>query len=214
MVLIVTGGIGSGKSEVCRILTGLYSCSLYEADLQAKELYSRYPVLLEAIEEALGGCFRDESGRFNPRAMAERMFADENAVAVVEDLLFPYLKSDFEEFVKTSENIVIFESATILEKPFFDGFGDKVILVDAPYQVRLERACVRDSSSKEAVVARMERQKMMNAFSDGTISAYSADSRYGKVRDRVDEIIMNDSSVEDLAVAVRNAMDRLLTGKI
>ena len=214
MILIVTGGIGSGKSRVCRILTSQYSCSLYEADSKAKELYSKYPALLEAIEKALGGCFRDETGRFVPQAMAERIFADPKAITVVEELLFPYLMTDFLEFMKTSENIVIFESATILEKPYFDGFGDKVILVDAPYEMRLERACSRDGSSKEAVVARMQRQGLMNAFSDGTVSDYPADSRYGRARERVDEIIMNDSSVHELEMAVKSAMDRLLAEKL
>ena len=214
MVIIVTGGIGSGKSEVCRILMNQFPCSLYEADSRAKELYSKYPSLLTEIETALGGSFRDEEGKFLPHAMAERIFADEKAVTLVENLLFPYLKADFEEFMKTSQNIVIFESATILEKPFFDDFGDKVILVDALYQTRLERACSRDSSTRDAVMARMDRQKLMNAFSDGTIDTYQIGSRYERAKNRVDEIIMNDSSIQELEVAVKSAMARLLDDKI
>lgn len=210
MVLIVTGGIGSGKTEVCRILTRLYGCSLYEADSKAKELYLKYPALLESIEAELGASFRDKDGTFLPKAMAERIFSDGNAVGIVEGLLFPYMMEDFRKFVETSENIVIFESATILEKPFFDGFGDKVILVDAPFETRLERACERDSASGDAVMARMKAQKLMNAFSDGSISEYMPDTRYGRARERVNEIIMNDSSVSDLEQAVEAAMERIL----
>lgn len=210
MVLVVTGGIGSGKSEVCRILDRLYDYSLYEADSKAKELYLKYPALLDSIETELGASFRDNAGNFQPKAMAERIFSDGKAVGIVEGLLFPYMMDDFRKFVETSENIVIFESATILEKPFFDGFGDKVILVDAPFETRLERACERDSASRDAVRARMGAQKLMNAFSDGSISSYPHDSRYGRVRARVDEIIMNDSSVSDLELAVKAAMERIL----
>lgn len=214
MVLIVTGGIGSGKSEVCRILTRLYGCSLYEADSKAKELYMKYPALLESIEAGLGASFRDQAGNFLPKSMAERIFSDGKAVDIVEGLLFPYMMEDFRKFLETSENIVIFESATILEKPFFDDFGDKVMLVDAPFETRLDRACERDNASRDAVMARMGAQELMNAFSDGSISAYPQDSRYGRARARVDVIIMNDSSVSDLELAVKAAMEWILADNL
>ena len=91
MVIVVTGGIGSGKSEVCRILSESYGFSVYEADRKAKELYVRYPELLNAIENALGCCFRDSSGVFQPSLMAARIFGDDEAIRTVEKLLFPYM---------------------------------------------------------------------------------------------------------------------------
>lgn len=197
MIIVVTGGIGSGKSEVCRIMVQKYGCSLYEADSKAKELYVRYPALLASIEEALSCRLRDRDGVFQPSLLAQRIFADQEALEVVEKLLFPYLASDFEKFAESSGNIIIFESATVLEKDFFDGFGDKVILVDAPYEVRLERACRRDSASEEAVVARMANQKLMN-------------SGLASVSPRVDETIVNNGSVKDLEMAVKDVMDRIL----
>ncbi len=197
MVVIVTGGIGSGKSEVCRILAESYGFAVYEADRKAKELYVRYPELLNAIENALGCSFRDSSGMFRPALMAGRIFGDDEAVRTVESLLFPYLIRDFKVFSETSGNIIIFESATVLEKPQFAGFGDKVILVDAPFDLRLERACRRDGADRDAVLARMKGQKLMNALSDGLSD------------ERIDEIIINNGSVEDLVVAVKGVMDRL-----
>lgn len=200
MVIIVTGGIGSGKSMVCRMIREIYGFPVYEADSRAKELYVRYPELLESIEKALSCSVRDSGGNFQPRLLAERIFADADALAVVESLLFPFMMSDFREFAENSGNIIIFESATVLEKPQFDGFGDKVILVDAPRETRIKRACARDGLSREAVLARMDAQKLMNALSDGAACT------------RIDETIMNDSSADDLLEAVKDVMERLLAG--
>ena len=202
MVVIVTGGIGSGKSMVCRMIRDIYGFPVYEADKRAKELYVRYPELLESIEKALSCSVRDSGGNFQPRLLAERIFADADALAVVESLLFPFMMSDFREFAENSGNIIIFESATVLEKPQFDGFGDKVVLVDAPRETRIERACARDGISREAVLARMDAQKLMNAVSEGAVCS------------RIDEIIMNDGSADDLLEAVKGVMERLLAGNI
>ena len=196
MVIVVTGGIGSGKSEVCRILSDSYGFAVYEADRKAKELYVRYPELLNAIENALGCSFRDSSGVFQPSLMAARIFGDDEAISKVESLLFPYLIKDFKVFAETSGNIIIFESATVLEKTQFAGFGDKVILVDAPFELRLERACMRAGAGRDAVLARMNAQKLMNALSSGLSD------------ERIDEIIINNGSVDDLEVAVKGVMDR------
>ena len=190
MVIVVTGGIGSGKSQVCKILKESYGCDVYEADARAKELYVRYPELLSAIEKALDCILKDEDGVFRPALLARRIFGDDTAVGIVENLLFPYMVKDFKDFSENSGNIIIFESATVLEKRQFDGLYDKVILVDA---------CCRDSASCEQILARMQSQKMMNEVSEG--------KTYGKI----DEIIINNGTVDDLKKAVKGAMERLMT---
>ena len=53
-VLVITGGIGSGKSEVCRIMHELGITAQYNADTRVKELYHRHPTLLSSIENKLG----------------------------------------------------------------------------------------------------------------------------------------------------------------
>ena len=200
MILVVTGGIGSGKSEVCRILSDLGYQYQYNADSRAKALYEEHPTLLGDIETSLGCCLRDENGKFQPARLASVIFSDRNALETVESHLFPALKDDFESFAgKCGEGIVVFESATVLEKPQFDGFGDKIILVDAPFETRLERACRRDGADREKVLARMQNQKLMNDLSDG-----SEDSR-------IDCKIMNDSTFEELVSRTKIAINSLIS---
>ncbi len=187
-ILVITGGIGSGKSEVCGILREMGLTAQYNADQRVKHLYSEHPGLLDDMESVLGTGLRDEEGRFLPGKLAEIIFSDSLALEKVESLVFPALMKDFSSFsdMHSDEKIIIFESATILEKPYFDGFGDRILLVDAPYPLRLERACRRDGAKRGDIIARMENQKLMNSLSAGQTDS------------RIDAVIMNDSGLDEL----------------
>ncbi len=198
MILVITGGIGSGKSEVCRILARKGLKAQYNADTKVKELYTSIPGLLDSMEQKLGCVLKDEAGQFVPQLLARRIFSDRQALETVESMVFPALMEDFRAFAQASgSGIVVFESATILEKPQFDGFGDKVVLVDAPLQLRLERACRRDGADREAVKARMANQKLMNSLSEG-----AADGR-------IDAVIVNDATIDILEERVEKTMSDL-----
>lgn len=187
-ILIVTGGIGSGKSEVCNILHDLFGCGVYNADERVKLLYDIHPTLLADIEGHLGESMRDDTGVFLPSRLSARIFSDRRTLEDVENLVFPALMDDFYRWAEnfSEDPFVVFESATVLEKPHFNGFGDKVILVDSFVETRMERACRRDSATRESIYARMLNQKMMNSFSDGE-----------SVPD-VDAVIHNMGSLSDL----------------
>ncbi len=163
MILVLSGGIGSGKSVAAGMLNEMYGFPVYCADCRVKELYDEHPTLLGDIEKELGCVLRDSDGRFMPSVLAREIFADGKALETVEARVFPVLKEDFAQWVDTHPSSVhVLESATILEKDFFKGFGDFALVVTAPFEVRLARAIERDSASEIQVRARMEKQKMMN----------------------------------------------------
>ena len=198
-VLVISGGIGSGKSTVCRILEEKYQWPVYEADSKVKELYHTSPTLLSDIESKLGASFRDESGAFQPYLLASRIFTDPRALSDVESLVFPVLMADFDRWKEKYDNkdFVVLESATILEKPQFKGFGDKTILVDSIVEKRLERACLRDNASRESIYARMLNQKMMNSISEG------------ELKPDVDAVIQNLGTLTDLKYSVLRVIREL-----
>ena len=188
-VLIVTGGIGSGKSTVCSILGKDYGYPVYEADRRVKELYLEHPSLLTEIELALGESFRNEEGIFQPAGLAARIFSDKSELMKVESLVFPILTEDFFMWkeANSDKDCVVLESATILEKPSLLGLGDYVLVVDAPLQMRIDRAVSRDAVSEGIVRKRVANQTLMNDISAGHIP------------DTVDFVIKNDSDVDTLA---------------
>lgn len=186
-VLIVTGGIGSGKSYICRMLAEKYAIPVYEADKRVKALYTEQPVMLDRIEDLLGYNFRNDAGEFVPQSLAEVIFNDPVALDKVEDVVFPYLKNDFSVWAQSQvKGIVAFESATVLEKSQFAGFGDIVLLVDAPTDMRALRASLRDGVDTEKIKVRMASQPLMNKISAGFKCS------------RVDYILSNVSTLSDL----------------
>lgn len=212
MVIVVTGGIGSGKSEACRIISDRFGFPVYEADSRVKQLYDECPELTDSLENTLGCSLRNDEGVFVPSMLSERIFADAKALETVEAHVFPYLEKDFESFALVHPGHIVFESATILEKPCFDGFGDAVLLIDAPVSVRVNRACRRDGADEMKIRARMNVQRLMNAFSDGTIADYPDGSFFGKARQRVTCIIRNDAGFAEFEDSVISAVEDVLNG--
>lgn len=203
-ILAVTGGIGSGKSVVCRILANRWGLPVYEADSRVKSLYVNHPSLLGSIEVVLDCPLRDGNGRFVPAMLAEKIFCGSGALEKVEALVFPVLKEDFRRFADESgeKGIVVFESATILEKPQFKGFADKVLFVDAPFDLRLERACMRDGACPETVLARMDKQKLMNDLCGCPCNA------------GIDACIVNDGTEKELEHKVDDVMKTMFADEI
>ena len=187
-VLVITGGIGSGKSMACEYLRNKHNLPVYEADLRVKELYASHPTLLSDIETVLDANLRLDGGLLNAQALAAIIFNDTDALAKVESLVFPVLLEDFEIWKKCHADcrFVILESATILEKPELKGVGDKILLIDAPLELRIARATSREGVSEERILQRMDRQTLMNDISSGKIKAPA------------DHVIINDDTVESL----------------
>lgn len=199
-VLIITGGIGSGKSSACRFLEKTFGWPVYSADSRVKELYVTSPGLLDRIEAELGRKFRDDKGLFVPQALASIIFFEPDALEKVESLVFPELTRDFEKWKadRIGCSHVILESATILEKPSLRHLGDVTILIDAPVDVRLSRTIARDCVTEEHVRRRMDKQPLMNAISDGRIKA------------EVDYVVLNDSCEAKLHERLTKIAEKLL----
>lgn len=170
-VVVVTGGIGSGKSAACRYLHSKYGWPVFEADSRVKELYKEHPTLLYDIEDSLGVSLRDSSGNFEPQLLAGVIFNDSEALEKVENLVFPVLTEDFKLWKEQNieSRFGLLESATILQKPQLKGMGDVTVLVDAPVDIRMERAAARNGVSRETICKRMESQLYMNDISNGTV---------------------------------------------
>ncbi|MCK4630377.1 MAG: dephospho-CoA kinase [Bacteroidales bacterium] len=153
----VTGGIGSGKSLVCKIFRCL-NVPVFSADDEAKVLLETDP----EIRLALTGFFGEKlylSGKLNKQMLACFIFNDRKNMDKVNKAVHPAVIERFTKWFtcQTKAAYVIMEAAILFETGA-ERFLDKVINITAPEEIRIERVCKRDGVSKEKVIERMNNQ--------------------------------------------------------
>lgn len=180
--VIVTGGIGSGKSAVCALLKKR-GVPVYDCDAKAKELYGRRPSLVSRLEKALGAPLRGTDGKLDKARLAALIFSNPRARETVEGMVYPILLQDIRRWQKRqSAAWGALESAVILSKPVFDGVADGVVLVEAPQELRIARVMQRDGLGREAVIGRIRSQEIP--------------------REKADVLLANDGTPQALSEAV------------
>lgn len=190
----ITGGIGSGKSTVCRLFAER-GIAVYDSDHEAKRLMAG--PLRRAIEDRFGtSIYRDEV--LDRRALARVVFNDPQALADLNALVHPAIRTDFEAWAARQEGpYVILESAILYESGFDDAV-DRVLAVLAPMAVRIERTCRRDDASVEEV-----RRRIAAQMSDDELAARADDTMVNiKMEDLEAEVSLLDRKYR--ADAIRN----------
>lgn len=163
VLMLITGGIGSGKSYVSKVFSAM-GVPVYDTDDRTKALYTENAELLEKLKFLLGEQVVSD-GKLNREYMASRLFGNRELMDSLEQLVYPYLLEDIKMWKsgKCAEGVsfMILESAILLEKPIFKGCYDKVLTVRAPMELRISRAMARTNVSRESIVARI-----LNQWSD------------------------------------------------
>lgn len=156
MTIGITGGIGSGKSYVSRWLQHHYQIPVYDCDREAQRLM-RGRALRRKITALVGDDAYQPDGQLDRARMAAFVFADASHTEAINAIVHPAVKADFRRWAARHEGIVAIESAILIEAGFCD-IADKVIVVEAPLELRLQRVMERDGATEEQVRARIARQ--------------------------------------------------------
>ena len=158
MKIGITGGIGSGKTTVCKIFEQL-DIPIYYADVEAKRLMIENEELVNGIKSLLGEEAYLENGQLNRAHIASIVFNDRSKLKKLNELVHPAVHKDGKAWAEaqTEAAYTLREAALI-----FEGGGykllDKVITVFAPKEMRIERVMKRDNTTREAVEARIDKQ--------------------------------------------------------
>ncbi|MBQ5938234.1 MAG: dephospho-CoA kinase [Bacteroidaceae bacterium] len=155
----ITGGIGGGKSYVSTLLQQQFGIPVYDCDAEAKRLTATNEEIRQKLI-ALVGPEVFENGELNKPLLAEYLFADVENASQVNAIIHPVVLEDFVKWssAKGNQELVGLESAILYESGFNEKV-DYVLFVDAPKEVRLHRATLRDSASEEQIEARMKMQQ-------------------------------------------------------
>ena len=151
----ITGGIGSGKSYVCHILAQQLGVPCYDCDREAKRLMHASPELRQQLQALVGAEVYDADGPLD--IMSRYLFADAAHAARVNAIVHPAVKADFLAWAAQQTTDVLMESAILVEAGFRD-VVDYLVVVDAPLELRIERAMQRDGASRQQVEARIRQQ--------------------------------------------------------
>lgn len=152
----ITGGIGSGKSTVCRLLEQ-YGAAVYDSDAEAKRLMNSDETLRKSLIETFGQeCYNAEG--LNRAYLAGRVFGDKEQLQRLNSIVHPAVKADFRRWAEEqSTPYVILESAILFDAGF-QSEVDATLAVLAPLPERVRRAMERDGAEREAVMSRISNQ--------------------------------------------------------
>lgn len=152
----ITGGIGSGKSVVCKIFQCL-GVPVYHADKAGRHLLDND----EAVKAQVTGLFGDSvltNGALDRQKIATIVFRDKEKLAQLNSIIHPAVRKDFEKWVSAQTSSLTVEEAAILFESGAYKNLDVLITVTAPEVLRIQRVMQRDGASKEEVLKRMANQ--------------------------------------------------------
>jgi dephospho-CoA kinase len=168
-IIGITGGIGSGKSVVSKLLS-INGIPVYNTDIAAKRIQDTSESIREQLCARFGEELYQPYGVLNRQRLASFIFNDPENLRFVNSIIHPAVKADFFEWQRTQrgKEWVGIESALLFESGF-NRWIDVSISVSAPLEVRISRVQKRDGLEREAVLNRIRNQmpeEERNALAD------------------------------------------------
>jgi dephospho-CoA kinase len=191
----LTGGVGSGKSTVAKLLAG-HGAVVIDADAIAREVVEPGTPGFDAVVEAFGADIVGPDGRLDRPALAAIVFGDEQRRVQLNAIVHPLVGQRTIEVAQAAapDAVVVYDIPLLVENDMAGGF-DFVIVVAADVATRL---------------ARLEARGMAEADARERMGAQASDEQRRAVADAV---IENDGSLDDLGAAVDAVWERLLAAR-
>ncbi|MBF2754575.1 MAG: dephospho-CoA kinase [Gammaproteobacteria bacterium AqS3] len=184
-VIGLTGGIGSGKSQVSDRLRDLHGITVVDADEAAREVVEPGAEALAKIVEHFGDGVLDAAGALDRAALRELIFADPEQRTWLESLLHPLIGARMQRAISESASAYQIQSAPLLLERGRPAHLARVLVVDAPPELQLSRTAARDgvdeSQVREIMAVQLPRDERLAL---------------------ADDVILNDAGLEELHAAV------------
>ena len=170
----LTGGIGSGKSTVAGLFSGL-GAVVIDTDRIAHELTQPGGAAMERIGQVFGADVIDRQGALDRARMRERVFADGAVKAQLEAILHPMIALQTQRLAQAAgpASAIVFDVPLLVESQHWRDRVDKVLVVDCAQETQVQRVMARSGWTRHAVLAVIERQAaraLRRACADAVIS--------------------------------------------
>ncbi|NLD50296.1 MAG: dephospho-CoA kinase, partial [Clostridiaceae bacterium] len=157
-IIGITGGIGSGKSTVSRILSGL-GAKVIDADRIARDVVKKGEKALYEITAAFGSGVLDDNGELDRHSLSKIVFSDPDRLNKLNEITHRFISERIIQLIEQySNNDTIVIDAPIPVKEGFLNVADEVWVVHASEDVRINRVMKRSSMSDEEVKKRIRLQ--------------------------------------------------------
>lgn len=156
----ITGGIGSGKSMVCKIF-GCLGIPVYDADSRAKSIMTTDGILVEQIKKEFGNLAYDAEGVLNRSYLSSAVFGNAEKLKKLNDLVHPRVALDGDQWTaeQMGKKYLVREAALLFESGSYKKM-DKIIVVTAPEPLRVKRVLARDKQRTEEEVLKIIRNQL------------------------------------------------------
>lgn len=153
----ITGGIGSGKTTICRVFE-ILGIPVFNADDVAKSIMTSDAVLVQQIKAAFGQEAYFENGDLNRKYLSNIVFNDDKELQVLNKLVHPAAIQAFKDWAKEQNSPYCLHEAAILFESGAYKTCDYSVLVSASESIRIARVMKRDGISETEVKIRMDKQ--------------------------------------------------------
>ena len=182
LVVGLTGGIGSGKSSVAQILAS-NGAEIIDTDLISHALTAPGGPALQEIASQLGSNCLLEDGSLNRTVLRQRVFSDPQARKALENILHPPIRSEVNARLSQPSKAPyrVLAVPLLLETQAYQNLIHRVLVIDCPEELQIQRAMARSSLTQSQV------ESIMNVQLSRALRLQAAD-----------DVIFNDSTLEKL----------------
>ena len=192
MIVGLTGGIGSGKSVAGDFFIEL-GIDVIDADHVSKNILDDNESAKKLFLEHFGEKFIDKNNNVDRALLRDEIFKNEDKKEALESIIHPLVREEIFNFIENSNSVYKIIMVPLIYETNSQDFYDKIVVVDCIEENQIIRASKRDNKTKNDIINIMKNQ----ASSDERMSI-------------ADEVIKNDSSLDDLKKQVIKVHQKLL----
>ncbi|CDT84601.1 dephospho-CoA kinase [Vibrio coralliirubri] len=158
IIIGLSGGIASGKTTVANLFNEHFNIDIVDADIVAREVVALGSVGLKQITEHFGESILLDDGTLNRSRLRELIFSDPKEKHWLNDLLHPMIRDKIDSDLSKITSPYGLLVAPLLVENQMQGMADRVLIVDVPAEVQIERTMSRDNVSREQVASILKSQ--------------------------------------------------------
>ena len=158
IIIGLSGGIASGKTTVANLFNQHFNIDIVDADIVAREVVALGSEGLKQIATHFGEGILVKDGTLNRAKLREVIFTDPTEKQWLNDLLHPMIRDKIDSDLSKVTSPYALLVAPLLVENQMQGMADRVLIIDVPTEVQIERTMSRDNVSKEQVTAILKSQ--------------------------------------------------------